>query len=32
MKKDEFLNAIGGEDMIAYDLKMKKAMEIVKEG
>lgn len=32
MKKDEFLNAIGGEDMIAYDLKMKKAMDIVKEG
>ena len=32
MKEDEFLNAIGGEDMIKYDLEMRKAIEIIKEG
>lgn len=30
MKKDEFINAFGGLDMIKYDLKMRKAMEIIK--
>ncbi|MCX4365835.1 MAG: trigger factor [Bacilli bacterium] len=32
MKEDEFLSAIGGEEMIKYDLEMRKAIEIVKEG
>ncbi len=32
MKEDEFLNAIGGEEMIKYDLEMRKAIEIIKEG
>ena len=32
MKEDEFLAAIGGEDMIKYDVEMKKAMDIIKEG
>ena len=32
MKEEEFVAAIGGEDGIAYDLKMKKALEIIKEG
>ncbi len=31
MKKDEFLNAFGGLDMIKYDMKMRKAMEVLKE-
>ena len=31
MEKDEFLNAFGGLDMIKYDMKMRKAMEILKE-
>lgn len=32
MKTDEFLKAIGGEEMIEYDLKMKAALEVIKEG
>lgn len=32
MKKDEFLNAFGGLDMIKYDLQMRKAIETLKEG
>lgn len=32
MKEDEFLKAIGGEEMIKYDCEMKKAIEIIKEG
>lgn len=31
MKKDEFVQAFGGIDMIKYDLKMRKAMEVLKE-
>ena len=31
MKKDEFLNAFGGLDMIKYDMKMRRAMEVLKE-
>ena len=31
MKEEEFVDAIGGEDAIEYDLKMKKALEIIKE-
>lgn len=31
MKEEEFLDAIGGEDAIEYDVKMKKAVDIVKE-
>ena len=31
MKKDEFLQTFGGIDMIKYDMKMRKAMEILKE-
>lgn len=32
MKEDEFLTAIGGKEMIKYDLEMKKALDIIKEG
>lgn len=32
MKEDEFLSAIGGRELIKYDLEMKKALDIVKEG
>lgn len=31
MSKEEFLNAFGGLDMVKYDLKMRKAMETLKE-
>ena len=31
MKEEEFLDAVGGEDAIEYDLKMRKALEIIKE-
>ena len=31
MKEEEFVDAIGGEDAIEYDLKMRKALEIIKE-
>ena len=30
MKEDEFLNAFGGIDMVKYDLKMRKAIDILK--
>lgn len=30
MKEDEFLNAFGGLDMMKYDMKMRKAIEILK--
>lgn len=30
MKKEEFLNAFGGIEMVKYDLKMRKAIEILK--
>ncbi len=32
MKEDEFLSAIGGKDMVKYDLSMRKALDIIKEG
>lgn len=32
MKEDEFLSAIGGEEMVEYDLKMKAALEVIKQG
>lgn len=32
MKEEEFLNAIGGEEMVEYDLKMKAALEVIKQG
>ena len=31
MKKEEFLKAFGGLDMIEYDMKMRRAIEILKE-
>lgn len=31
MKEDEFLKAVGGTEMIEYDLKMRKAIELLKE-
>ena len=31
MKEDEFLNAFGGLDIVKYDMKMRKAMEILKK-
>ena len=31
MKEEEFLDAIGGEEAIEYDLKMRKALDIIKE-
>ena len=31
IKEEEFLDYVGGEDAIEYDLKMKKALEIIKE-
>lgn len=31
MKEDEFVTAIGGEDMIKYDVEMNKAIDIIKE-
>lgn len=31
MKKDEFLNLFGGLDMVEYDMKMRKAIEVLKE-
>ena len=31
MKKDEFLNLFGGIEMVKYDLKMRKALEILKD-
>ena len=30
VKKDEFLKMFGGLDMIKYDMKMRKAMEIIR--
>ena len=32
MKEDEFLTAIGGREMVEYDLKMKAALEVIKQG
>ena len=32
MKEEEFLSAIGGEEMVEYDLKMKAALEVIKQG
>lgn len=32
MKEEEFLTAIGGEEMIKYDVEMNKAIDIIKEG
>ena len=32
MKEEEFLAAIGGEEMVKYDLMMKAALDVVKEG
>ena len=31
MKKDEFLNLFGGIEMVKYDLKMRKALEVIKD-
>ena len=31
MKEDEFLSAFGGLDIVKYDMKMRKAMEILKK-
>ena len=31
MKEDEFLNAFGGLDIVKYDMKMRRAMEILKK-
>ena len=31
MKEDEFVSAIGGEEMIKYDVEMNKAIDIIKE-
>ena len=31
MKKEEFLNLFGGLEMVEYDMKMRKAIEILKE-
>ena len=31
MKKEEFLTAFGGAEMVKYDIKMRKAMELLKE-
>lgn len=31
MKKDEFLNLFGGLEMVEYDMKMRKAIEVLKE-
>lgn len=32
MKEEDFLGAVGGRDMVKYDLTMRKAIEIIKEG
>ena len=32
MQEDEFVAAVGGEDNIEYDLKLNKALDIIKEG
>ena len=32
IERDEFLKYVGGEDGIRYDLKMRKAIDIIKEG
>lgn len=32
MKEEDFLGAVGGRDMVRYDLTMRKAIEIIKEG
>lgn len=32
MKEDEFIAAIGGDEMIKYDIEMNKAIDIIKEG
>lgn len=32
MKEEEFVNAIGGSEMVKYDLTMRKALDIIKEG
>jgi trigger factor len=32
MKEEEFLVAIGGREMVEYDLKMKAALEVIKQG
>jgi trigger factor len=31
IKEEEFLDYVGGEDAIEYDLKMRKALDIIKE-
>jgi hypothetical protein len=31
MTKDELVNAFGGKDMIKYDLKMRRTIELLKE-
>ena len=31
MKKDEFLGLFGGLEMVEYDMKMRKAIEVLKE-
>ena len=31
MKKDEFLKAFGGKDMVKYDLEVRKIIELLKE-
>ena len=31
MEKDEFLKTFGGLDMVKYDLKMRKAIDVLKE-
>ena len=31
MKEDEFLSAFGGLDIVKYDMKMRKAMEVLKK-
>lgn len=32
IERDEFLRYVGGEEMISYDLKMRKAIDVIKEG
>lgn len=32
MSEEDFLNAIGGEEVVKYDIEMKKAIEVIKEG
>lgn len=32
MKEEEFVNAVGGEDAIKYEVEMEKAIDVIKEG